>query len=436
VRRFARRDRSRSGGGYGARRALLVLAGSLAAAGAGAAPAGALPVDPPTGGVAAEPVTEPLIVAASYGAPAPRIAAVACRRSCGSAGAARPGAVVRLGGKRLRGVREVLFLAGPGEQDDTSVAPRATGHRWAIARVPRTAGSGPVAAALADGTRSAPSPATLIVDPVTTVPPAGAVDAEVQRRKVFYGARRGALLSYVLGGTEPATVAIELVRVADGAVVARWSQDGAVPGVPRTVKWDGTTRGRIEREGEYRFRATVVAAPGVATAGAPAGVAGATPGADGAAVAGSTAAAEAGTFTFLRHRFPLLGAHSFGTGAGAFGGGRGHQGHDVFAACDTPVVAARGGKVAFKQFHARAGHYIVIDGAGTRVDYAYMHLRDAALVDTGDRVRTGQLIGYVGATGRASECHLHFEMWTAPGWYRGGAPVDPLPALQDWDAQS
>ena len=158
-------------------------------------------------------------------------------------------------------------------------------------------------------------------------------------------------------------------------------------------------------------------------------------GAAGAAAA-EEEAAEAETFTFLRHRYPLVGAHEYGTGAGAFGGGRGHQGQDIFAACDTPVVAARGGKVAFKQFHARAGHYIVIDGAGTGVDYAYMHLRDAALVDTGDRVRTGQLVGYVGMTGRASDCHLHFETWTAPGWYQGGAPLDPLPALQAWDAQS
>jgi murein DD-endopeptidase MepM/ murein hydrolase activator NlpD len=42
----------------------------------------------------------------------------------------------------------------------------------------------------------------------------------------------------------------------------------------------------------------------------------------------------------------------------------------------------------------------------------------------------------VGDTGNASGCHLHFELWSAPGWYAGGEPFDPLPRLQRWDAQS
>ncbi len=129
----------------------------------------------------------------------------------------------------------------------------------------------------------------------------------------------------------------------------------------------------------------------------------------------------------------MRGRHQYGDGLGA---GRGHQGQDVFATCGTPVVAARGGVVQFKQYHSRAGHYIVIDGKRTGTDYAYMHMREAALVDEGDRVRTGQLIGYVGDTGRATGCHLHLEMWSSPGWYDGGQPFDPLPDLQAWDKRS
>ena len=75
----------------------------------------------------------------------------------------------------------------------------------------------------------------------------------------------------------------------------------------------------------------------------------------------------------------------------------------------------------------------MIDGKGTGVDYAYMHLRQRAAVRLGDRVYTGQEIGEVGDTGDAAGCHLHFEEWSAPGWYDGGRPVDPLPDLKRWD---
>lgn len=129
--------------------------------------------------------------------------------------------------------------------------------------------------------------------------------------------------------------------------------------------------------------------------------------------------------------FPVQGAHDFGTETNSFGGGRGHEGHDVFAKCGTPLVAALPGVVTFKKFHDRAGNYVVVkadDGTGQ----AYMHLAAPATVDKGDRVTAGQPIGEVGDTGRASGCHLHFELWTAPGWHEGGSPIDPLPALKRW----
>ena len=130
--------------------------------------------------------------------------------------------------------------------------------------------------------------------------------------------------------------------------------------------------------------------------------------------------------------FPIVGKYQFGSTAGRFGGGRGHQGQDTFAACGTPLVAAMPGRVIKSAFHSRAGNYAVIQHADGR-STAYMHMRRPPVVETGDRVLAGDSIGEVGDTGRASGCHLHFELWTAPGWYRGGRPIDPLATLRAMD---
>ena len=127
--------------------------------------------------------------------------------------------------------------------------------------------------------------------------------------------------------------------------------------------------------------------------------------------------------------FPVAGKYDFGTGENGFGGGRGHQGQDLLAACGTPVVAAKAGKVTVAKWHVAAGNFAVVE-AQNGTNHVYMHLRSPARVAAGDRVDPGERIGVVGQTGRASTCHLHFELWTAPGWYEGGEPVDPEPLLR------
>lgn len=136
------------------------------------------------------------------------------------------------------------------------------------------------------------------------------------------------------------------------------------------------------------------------------------------------------------HVFPVRGKHDYGSSGARFGSGRSghsHQGQDVFARCGTPLVAARGGTVQFRDYHAAAGHYVVIDNDGTRADYAYMHLQSATPFRKGEEVATGQRIGSVGDSGNARGCHLHFEIWSSPGWYEGGRPIDPYRALKAWD---
>jgi murein DD-endopeptidase MepM/ murein hydrolase activator NlpD len=129
--------------------------------------------------------------------------------------------------------------------------------------------------------------------------------------------------------------------------------------------------------------------------------------------------------------FPIKGAHSYGDGLGA---GRGHQGQDVLAKCGKRLVAAQPGRVRHVDYQASgAGNYVVIKSKETGFDYVYMHLAAKASVKRGEKVQAGEKIGRVGTTGRSSACHLHFEMWTKPGWYRGGDVENPKPYLKTWD---
>lgn len=126
--------------------------------------------------------------------------------------------------------------------------------------------------------------------------------------------------------------------------------------------------------------------------------------------------------------FPVKANVSWGDGLGA---GRGHQGQDLMAKCGKRVVATQAGRVRYVEYQASgAGNYAVVRGTDTKFDYVYMHMIKRPRVSPGDAIEAGDVIGYVGSTGRSSACHLHFEMWTRPGWYRGGDVEDPAPYLK------
>lgn len=132
--------------------------------------------------------------------------------------------------------------------------------------------------------------------------------------------------------------------------------------------------------------------------------------------------------------FPVRAKHSYGDGLGA---GRGHQGQDIFARCGKPIVAAKRGRVKVVDYEGGgAGNMVVIAGRRKAKDTVYMHMKAPSKLREGKRVQPGELVGRVGETGRATGCHLHFEMWSNPGWYRGGSPVDPKPSLKRWDRNS
>lgn len=130
--------------------------------------------------------------------------------------------------------------------------------------------------------------------------------------------------------------------------------------------------------------------------------------------------------------FPIQGAWKQGDGFGERSGG--HDGVDLLAACGTPLVAAHAGKVIITGSHGSAGNYVVIRSADTGEDQVYMHLQGTPAASKGDAVAAGQSLGAVGQTGNASTCHLHFEIWTAPGWHEGGSARDPASDVRAWSA--
>jgi murein DD-endopeptidase MepM/ murein hydrolase activator NlpD len=112
----------------------------------------------------------------------------------------------------------------------------------------------------------------------------------------------------------------------------------------------------------------------------------------------------------------------FGTRKDPFHGSTAfHNGLDIAADKGAPVFAAASGVVQSAGWGGDYGNLVVIThefGLVTR--YAHMSKID---VRAGDRVERGQVVGYIGATGRASGPHLHYEVWA------NGQPLNPLKFL-------
>jgi len=85
-----------------------------------------------------------------------------------------------------------------------------------------------------------------------------------------------------------------------------------------------------------------------------------------------------------------------------------HNGIDYAAKRGTPVVAAGNGKVTHSAYKSTNGNYVFIQH-GNGIITKYLHFNKRPLVKKGQRVKQGQVIGYVGSTGLASGPHLHYE---------------------------
>lgn len=232
--------------------------------------------------------------------------------------------------------------------------------------------------------------------------------ASVAPRRAFFDAAGGLRVSFRFTSEAPVDLTIRIVR--RGRILRRFAHRQLEPGIEHLQSWNGlTARGKLAPEGGYK--AMLV----------PAG----------------RRPLEAGRFRFRHHVFPVRGPHGTRGGTGEFGAprseGREHEGFDVLAACQTRLVAARGGVVARRGYDpVLYGNFVLIRGRKAGRSFFYSHLSRPAGARRGERVRTGERIGRVGRTGnaRTTPCHLHFEI------RRHGRAIDPEPWLRHWDRYS
>ena len=94
-----------------------------------------------------------------------------------------------------------------------------------------------------------------------------------------------------------------------------------------------------------------------------------------------------------------------------------HRGIDFHAPYGSPIYAVTDGTVEFAGRHGGHGNFVKL-GHGGGLETGYAHMSRIA-VAPGERVRRGEVIGYVGSTGLSTGAHLHFEV------YRNGETVNP-----------
>ncbi len=99
---------------------------------------------------------------------------------------------------------------------------------------------------------------------------------------------------------------------------------------------------------------------------------------------------------------------------------RPHTGVDYAAPKGTPVMSIGDGKVTLRQWKGGGGNTVYIKHNSV-YSTGYLHLSAYAKgLKVGDRVRQGQVIGYVGSTGASTGPHLDFRVW------KNGTPINPL----------
>lgn len=105
------------------------------------------------------------------------------------------------------------------------------------------------------------------------------------------------------------------------------------------------------------------------------------------------------------------------------GGTRAHKGIDLAAPTGTPIYATADGVVGKAEWFSSYGMFVAIAHGG-ELETRYAHMSRIA-VAAGERVKKGDIIGYVGSTGRSTGPHLHYEVRVS------GQAVNPIPYMAD-----
>jgi murein DD-endopeptidase MepM/ murein hydrolase activator NlpD len=94
-----------------------------------------------------------------------------------------------------------------------------------------------------------------------------------------------------------------------------------------------------------------------------------------------------------------------------------HSGIDISANLGSPIKATADGVVSHSGWTQKSGFVVVLEhGSGFTTVYAH---NKANTVKVGQKVERGDIIGYVGSTGKSTGPHVHYEVW------KNGSSVDP-----------
>ena len=104
------------------------------------------------------------------------------------------------------------------------------------------------------------------------------------------------------------------------------------------------------------------------------------------------------------------------------GGRRAHKGVDLAGPVGTPIHATADGVVSKAEWFSSYGLYVSLEhGGDLQTRYGHMSRLNVA---SGQQVRKGDVIGFIGSTGRSTGPHLHYEVRIA------GSAVNPIPYMQ------